>query len=212
MDRACLQFRLPKSNRKKISFVMRETGSDIRVTAFARWLHMTLEILCAKPFDAATVALLGRITFAKTFGHMFLGHRDDLRTYLAKTFDAGKIRCSLGKPEITYWLAYRNRLPVGYAKLKFPSAPPGEPGCDAAQRQKIYVLREFLGDGIGRALAAPLLEAAARLSPFIWLGVLGQNERAIGFYTTCGFAMIGDDTYTIGAQRFLFRLMARPLP
>jgi len=173
---------------------------------------MTLDIVRAQPSDAATVALLGRITFAETFGRMFDGYRDDLRTYLDKTFDARKIWCSLGKPDNSYWLAYRNKLPVGYAKLKYPSAPPREPHGDAAQLQKIYVLREFLGDGIGRALVAPLLEAASHLSPFIWLDVLWQNERANGFYTTFGFATIGDDTYTIGAQRFLFRRMARPLP
>jgi len=173
---------------------------------------MTLDILCAERFDAAIVALFGRITFAETFGHMFQGHRNDLRTYLDKTFDTGKVRCSLGKPENTYWLAYQNKLPVGYAKPKSPSAPPGGPGCEAAQLQKIYVLREFLSDGIGRALVAPLLEAASRLSPLIWPDVLCQNERAVGFYTTFGFATIRDNTYTIGVQRFHFRLTARPLP
>ncbi len=171
---------------------------------------MTLAIIRAEPSDAAALALLGRVTFAETFGHLFHDHRDDLRTYLDATFDVAKIERSLGKPENTYWVARRDELPVGYAKLKYPSAPPGKPGRDAAQLQKIYVLREFFGAGIGRALMAPMLHTASRLASLIWLDVLSQNERAIGFYTTLGFAAIGDDTYTIGAQRFLFRLMARP--
>jgi diamine N-acetyltransferase len=170
---------------------------------------MTLDIIRAEPSDATAVALLGRITFVETFSHLFNDHRDDLRNYLDATFDVVKIKRSLGKPENTYWLACRNELPVGYAKLKYPSAPPGKSGRDAAQLQKIYVLREFLGDGIGRALMVPMLHAASRLASLIWLDVLSQNERAIGFYTTLGFATIGDDTYRIGAQRFLFHLMAR---
>ncbi len=191
---------------------MRDPGSDMGIAAFARRFQMTLHIISAEPSDAAVIALLGRITFAETFGHLFYSHRDDLRAYLDKTFDAGKIWCSLGKPENTYWLAYQNKLPVGYAKLKYPSAPPGKPGRDAAQLQKIYLLREFLGEGIGHALLTQLLEAACRLAPLIWLDVLWQNERAIGFYTTFGFTAIGDDAYTIGAQRFRFRQMARSLP
>jgi ribosomal protein S18 acetylase RimI-like enzyme len=171
---------------------------------------MTLDIIRAEPSDAAAVALLGRITFAETFAHLFHEHRDDLRTYLDATFDVAKIERSLGKPENTYWAACRNELLIGYAKLKYPSAPPGKPGRDVAQLLKIYVLREFLGDGIGRALMAPMLHAASGLASLIWLDVLSQNERAISFHTKLGFAAIGDGSYTIGSQRFLFHLMARP--
>ena len=106
---------------------------------------MTLDVIRAGPSEASVVALLGRITFGETFGHLFHDHREDLRTYLDATFDVAKIERSLGKPENTCWLACRNELPAGYAKLKYPSAPPGKPGRDAAQLQKIYVLREFLG-------------------------------------------------------------------
>lgn len=186
----------------------RLAGSKIRANAIDRRFHMTLEIIRAEPSDAAAVALLGGITFAETFGHLFNDHRDDLRTYLDATFDVAKIGGSLGKPQTTYWLARRNELPVGYAKLKYPSAPPGKLGRVGAQLQKIYVLRDFLGNGIGRALMAPMLHAS-RVASLIWLDVLSVNERAIGFYTTLGFAVIGADAYTIGAQRFAFHLMAK---
>jgi diamine N-acetyltransferase len=139
---------------------------------------MALDIIRAKPSDAAAVAPLGRITFAETFGDLFSDHRDDRRSYLDATFDVAKIERSLGKPENLYWLAQRNELPVGYAKLKYPSAPPGKPGRDAAQLQKIYVLRKFHGDGIGRALMASIRQAS-HLASLIWLAVLSQNERAI---------------------------------
>jgi hypothetical protein len=48
-------------------------------------------------------------------------------------------------------------LPVGYAKLKHPSPPPCQDAPDAAQLQKIYVSREFLGAHIGRDLRFALL-------------------------------------------------------
>lgn len=173
---------------------------------------MTAEIRRAEPADAAIMALLGRITFAETFGHLFHAHRDDLRAYLDATFGVAKIERSLGKPQNAYWLAFVDRLPAGYAKLKYPSPPPGQDGQHAAQLQKIYVLAPFLGQQIGRDLLQAAVQKAVTQTPLLWLDVLRENARAIGFYQSHGFAAIGEDTYTIGAQRFVFLLMARQIP
>jgi hypothetical protein len=98
---------------------------------------MEPEIRRAIPGDAKVVALLGRITFRETFGHLFLDHRDELRAYLDATFDVGKIGRSVCKPENAYWLAFVAGLPVGYAKLKHPSAPTDQGDQNAVQLQKI---------------------------------------------------------------------------
>ena len=168
---------------------------------------MTAEIRRTKPEDAVIVALLGRITFVETFGYLFRGRPQELRAYLDSTFSVGKIGTSLGKPENAYWLALRDRLPAGYAKLKHPSAPVGRDGNDAAQLQKIYVLNEFLGQRIGEALLWQVLAEARRRAPMLWLDVLHENTRAIGFYQKHGFAVTGTDTYAIGSQTFRFDLM-----
>jgi len=172
--------------------------------------EMATDIRRADDRDAATIALLGRVTFTETFGYLFHNHACDLRAYLDATFDVAKIADSLCKPQNAYWLAIVRGLPVGYAKLKYPSPPPGQHTKDAAQLQKIYVLREFLGMRIGRDLLTPLMETADARSSLVWLDVLRENDHAIRFYERHGFAAIGDDTYTIGAQSFLFALMARP--
>jgi diamine N-acetyltransferase len=168
-----------------------------------------LQIKQAEPADAAVIALLGRVTFAETFGYLFREYPADLRAYLDRTFDVGKIERSLGHPRNAYWLAFWNRLPVGYAKLKLASPPPGQPGRHATQLQKIYVLHEFLGQRIGHDLLdAATLEAMGR-APLLWLDVLRENTRAIEFYNRHGFVSVGQDAYTIGVQRFVFQLMAR---
>jgi diamine N-acetyltransferase len=175
-------------------------------------MAMNVEIKRAERGDAATVALLGRITFAETFGDLFRDHAEDLRAYLEATFDVAKIERSLDKPGNAYWLAFCGRLPVGYAKLKHPSALPGQAAHDAAQLQKIYVLQAYLAQGIGAALLANMLPEAAARAPLLWLHVLRENDRAIRFYETRGFRAVGEDRYTIGAQSFVFHLMARRLP
>ncbi|HUB50411.1 MAG TPA: GNAT family N-acetyltransferase [Acetobacteraceae bacterium] len=174
---------------------------------------MAAAIRRANPADATTVALLGRITFAETFGHLFRHHVGDLRAYLDATFDVAKIEASLGNPHNAYWLAFQDRLPIGYAKLKHASPPPGKPQQSAVQLQKIYVVRDDLGRRIGDDLLGPVVqEASAAQEPLLWLDVLRENDRAIRFYTRHGFVVSGEDTYTIGAQRFVFYIMQTDMP
>jgi len=171
---------------------------------------MSAEVRAAGVEDAAVVALLGRITFSETFGSLFRDHQDDLCAYLDATFGVAKIGRSLGKPENAYWLAFNRRLPVGYAKLKHPSRLASLPQDEAAQLQKIYVLRDFLGQGIGRPLLRAVLDRAAAVqTSAVWLAVLRANRRAIYFYEGQGFTALSDEMYTIGAQTFDFHLMAR---
>ena len=170
---------------------------------------MDPHIRLAEPGDAEIVALLGRITFIETFEHLFTSHQSDLTVYLDHTFAVAKIRNSLAQPDNRYSIALRDGLPIGYAKLKYPSPTPLLRGEEPAQLQKIYVLKEFLALGIGKALLATVLkDAANRGLETIWLDVLKQNTRAIRFYKRQRFTPLGDDTYTIGAQTFQFHLMA----
>jgi ribosomal protein S18 acetylase RimI-like enzyme len=169
---------------------------------------MTVVVKVAGVKEAAVVALLGRITFTETFGHLFVEHRDDLSKYLEATFNVPKIEHSLGASENAYWLAFNNDLPVGFAKLKYPSPIGSIQQDDVAQLQKIYVLRDFIGKGIGKPLLHAVLGRAEVKASAVWLAVLRTNERAIRFYETRGFLPLGGDTYTIGKQTFDFQLMA----
>jgi diamine N-acetyltransferase len=168
---------------------------------------MELQIRPAQSADAAVVALLGRITFAETFGHLFVGRETDLTQYLDSVFGVAKIERSLDKAGNAYWLAALDRLPVGYAKLKLGSAPPGGQQKNADQLQKIYVLRSFVGQGVGAALMQPIIGEARQRASFLWLDVLRENARAIEFYQRFGFRALGEDTYAIGVQTFRFHLM-----
>jgi ribosomal protein S18 acetylase RimI-like enzyme len=170
---------------------------------------MDLQIRQAQPTDAEVIALLGRITFSETFGYLFVERASDLRAYLDYTFAVSKIRISVEQPKNTYWLASVDSLPVGYAKLKFPSHAALLPAAGIAQLQKIYVLKEFLGQGIGKPLFEVVLDHAMSLKiDNLWLDVLKENSRAIRFYERHGFKALGDETYAIGAQTFTFHLMA----
>lgn len=171
-----------------------------------------LTVRPAEISDAPLVALLGRITFAETFGDLFAGYEQDLAAYLAETFAPAKIARSMAKPDNHYWLARLDDLPIGYAKLKSRSGHPQVPGDAVGQLQKIYVLRDFLSAGAGKAMSEALLaEARARHCDQLWLTVLDSNAPAIGFYERQGWLRRAKDTHQIGARQFVYDVLALPL-
>ena len=171
----------------------------------------SIEIRLASPADAATIALLGQVTFSDTFGHLFRD-RNDLIQYFERTFSVAKIEQSIAKSSTRYWLAFVDRLPVGYAKLKLNSPSPFLDMKAVCQLQKIYVLNDFHAMKIGFRLQKELLETAAALNyQNIWLSVLNENEKAIRFYKNNGFLAVGTHDFQIGKENFTFTVMSKAL-
>ena len=171
----------------------------------------TIEIRMAKKEDAPFIALLGRTTFTETFGHFF-GVQQDLIDYYNLTFSVQKIEDGIEKPDNVFWIAFANRLPVGYAKLKLNSHSDFIESQDVCQLQKIYVLKDFLSMKIGFGLQDALLKKAKGLSfGHVWLSVLHSNERAISFYKQSGFEQVGHHDFQIGKERFEFIAMSKQL-
>lgn len=170
-----------------------------------------IQIQRATKKDARAIALLGRITFNETFGHLFR-NKQDLRDYCERTFSVNKIAKGITKEENLFWLATVDALPVGYAKLKLDMPSEFLTEDNVCQLQKIYVLQDFLSRKIGWKLQYALVQQAKQLGfAHIWLSVLHSNTRAIGFYKQNGFKAIGKHNYSIGQEGFEFVAMAKRL-
>ncbi len=170
-----------------------------------------LDIRQADIGDAGYIALLGRVTFTETFGHFFRNPQD-LRDYYDRTFSVEKIQSSLKDPNNIFWLAFADDLPVGYAKLKLNSPAPFGGGEGDAQLQKIYVLKDFLGQKIGPGMQNKLLAKAAESgAETVWLSALKSNERANNFYEKAGFVRIGQHDFQIGKEIFEYYVFAKKL-
>jgi diamine N-acetyltransferase len=72
---------------------------------------MHIEVRIAHFEDAQYIALLGRITFQETFGHLF-SNQAELDTYLTDTFSVEKIKSSIQKANNVFWLALADDLEV----------------------------------------------------------------------------------------------------
>jgi len=170
-----------------------------------------IEIRLAKKEDAQFIALLGRVTFTETFGHLFRDQKD-LIDYYNYTFSVQKIEDGMEKQNNIFWIAFVNQLPVGYAKLKLNSESEFIESKDICQLQKIYVLKDFLSMKIGFELQDSLLKKAKELGfNKIWLSVLDSNDRAINFYRKTGFEEIGNHDFQIGKENFEFTAMLKSM-
>ena len=170
-----------------------------------------IETRIATQNDAQLIALLGRVTFTETFGHLFRD-KQDLVNYYNTTFSVDKIENSLSKSETVFWISFVNQLPVGYAKLKLNSTTEFITSEKICQLQKIYVLKDFLSMKIGSKLQNLLLAKAKELAfKNVWLSVLKTNERAIQFYQKNGFKKIGNHDFQIGKENFEFIAMGKEL-
>lgn len=171
----------------------------------------SINIIEAQVSDAKHIALLGRVTFSETFGHLFR-EKKELYEYYERTFSVEKIRKSLKKPNNVFWIASVNELPVGYAKLKLDSPSAFIDSKNVSQLQKIYVLKDFLSMKIGLKIQEKImLRAKEHGSEYIWLSVLDENDRAINFYYKNKFVELGNHNFQIGQEKFEFITMSKKI-
>ena len=173
---------------------------------------MTSEISLrrASPADADLLAELGARTFSETFAH--LNTPEDLDAYLSGAFTTAHLADELADADSTFWLAEVEGEAAGYAKLRAGEAPPCVAGERPVELARLYVLRKWLGAGVGRALMRECVEEARRRGHrTMWLGVWERNERAQAFYRKWGFRHVGEHVFHLGSDAQTDWLMEREL-
>ena len=70
---------------------------------------------------------------------------------------------------------------------------------DSLELERIYILKEFQGAGLGKDLLDYTISIAIEHGKkYIWLGVWEHNERAKRFYQKNGFYRIGEHSFVVG--------------
>jgi ribosomal protein S18 acetylase RimI-like enzyme len=166
-----------------------------------------LKIAEAGVSQVAHIASIGKKSFRHAFGHLFL-NRDELLGYLEFTYDPVKLMNSVKKANNIYLLAYAGGIPAGFAKLKNHSLNEFIESPVQMELQKIYVLPEYQGAGVGDALMQEIKNIVNGIHPdHLWLDTHVSNEKAIRFYSKHGFQKVGNYFFTIGTQNFEYYVM-----
>jgi ribosomal protein S18 acetylase RimI-like enzyme len=127
---------------------------------------------------------------------------NDFITYMNVAFSKQQIKSELLNSDSEFHFVYRNEKLVGYFKI-CENTQQGEPfGNDALELSRIYVLKEFQGQGLGEIMLQQIINFAQdKQKTWLWLGVWQLNVSAVRFYERHGFTKFDTHSFFIGNDR-----------
>jgi ribosomal protein S18 acetylase RimI-like enzyme len=149
--------------------------------------------------DLPELQKIARETFLESFSAD--NSETDMDKYLDEKFNAITLAAELGNPGSEFYFAHVNEKVIGYLKLNFMDAQTEIKDLDAAEVERIYVKKEYLGKKAGQFLMDKALQVAGMYKlRYVWLGVWEQNLRAIRFYDKNGFSAFDKHIFRLGAD------------
>ena len=153
----------------------------------------------AEPTDAARLAALAERTFRAAFASS--NTRENMDAHCASAYGETIQVSEITNPGIETFVCDDGTELVGYAQLRWGTAPPCVLASKPAEIQRIYVDQQWHGKGIAQALMSRVFAAAALgNADQVWLGVWENNPRALAFYRKFGFSKVGYHVFQLGSD------------
>jgi len=156
----------------------------------------------------AQVALLREIaieTYQQTFADS--NSEDLLQKYYQESLNINLLSNQLSDPESEFYFIYsapindKTAQIAGFLKLNVGSAQTDLADDEALEVEKIYLLQQFLGKGLGHQLINFAVERAEQQDKqYLWLGVWEDNQPALKFYNKMGFFKFGEHGFDMGGD------------
>jgi ribosomal protein S18 acetylase RimI-like enzyme len=158
--------------------------------------------------DLQLIESLGRETYRQHFADIW--SEAGLVTYLESHFSKTALTAQLKTPYLRYYIPYVNDVEVGIFKVKIGSQIPVAPFDRGLELEKVYLLQQFTGKGIGREIIHESEEIASREGQrFLWLDVLKSNTRAMKLYESVGFTTVGEIVFSTDIQKIDMWIMRK---
>lgn len=156
----------------------------------------------ATPADASILTELGATTAREAFGPPH-NPAEVVEDYIRTAFTVAALTQELMDQKATFFLLEdADGRAVGYAKLRRNIPPRRLKLRPVLEIQRIYLLKQAVGQGLGRQLMNQCLAFAREQGcAAVWLGVWERNQTALEFYTRMGFTRIGWHYFQFGPDR-----------
>ena len=149
-------------------------------------------------------------TFTETFKDN--NSEKSLNDYLNTAYELTKLEKELENPHSEFYFAYFNNELAGYLKMNINDAQSEKMGENALEVERIYIKKSFKRRGIGRHLIETAEQLAKKYQKnLMWLGVWEYNPKAIAFYETLGFKVIGAHSFFMGEEEQTDLIMSKQL-
>lgn len=147
--------------------------------------------------DILDLQKIYRQTFFETFSEQ--NSEENMRIFLDKAYSEEKLKSEIEDKESETLLAVENQKILGVLKINTGNAETESGFQNSLEIQRIYVLKEAKGLGIGTAFMNLAEKKARELGvSFIWLGVWEKNFPAQKFYTDKGFRKFSEHDFVLG--------------
>lgn len=156
---------------------------------------MPLTIQQAETADIAIIRDLSRRIWYPTYKNILTAAQSDYM--LDRMYSAAVLQQQMAETQV-FLLIYEDALPVGFAA--FECNYNGDAAC---KLHKIYLLPEMQGRGAGKLLLAAVAERARAAGQQTLLLNVNRFNKAIHFYNSQGFRVIGEEDIDIGAGYFM---------
>lgn len=136
-------------------------------------------------------------TFYQTFADS--NTEKNMTAYLDSAYNKEKLYEELCNPYSSFFFIYVDESLAGYLKTNEYPSQTDINDIDSLELERIYILKEFQGAGLGQDLLEHTISIATEHGKkYIWLGVWEHNERAKHFYQKNGFYRIGAHSFVVG--------------
>jgi diamine N-acetyltransferase len=152
-----------------------------------------------RPFqnaDFETLRTIARDTFVATYA----AHNEPERfqKYVDASFSTEQMQREVAHVASHFFLIFEQTKCLGYLKLNEVSAQTDVYDPQSLEIERIYVVENAKGKGIGKSLIQKAIEVAiAKNLKYVWLGVWEKNPAAIAFYERMGFQKFAEHIFQI---------------
>lgn len=160
--------------------------------------------------DIEQLRKISRQTFSDTFSAV--NTEENMKKYLEEELSVEKLTAELNNENSAFYFATMDDKVVGYLKVNTGQAQTELKDGSGLEIERIYVLKEYHGKGIGQELYEQAIQIARQMNAeYVWLGVWEENLRAVNFYKKNGFVEFDKHVFKLGDEEQTDIMMKLPL-
>ena len=157
-----------------------------------KWLLAGFDIREVGEADVEILSEVSTRSYLQHFQHLW---EDNGKAYAERSFNMQELSRQLSDEANKYYIAFVDDEPVGFLKLRPSNSLEIFGNADAFEIERIYLVREAKGKGIGKAMMRFSVGMARETGKdLVWLKVMDSNQKTIGFYESCGFEIVATET------------------
>ncbi|MBF8150008.1 GNAT family N-acetyltransferase [Winogradskyella sp. F6397] len=149
-----------------------------------------VEIIKANASHSKLIVDIGTQAFRESHGHS--ASKADIETYISRTYNKEAILEEFNNEKVCYHLISCDGVIAGFSKIQLDTTNKNIADLKITKLDRIYLLEAFHGKQVGAKLFQFTIELSKKQHQNgIWLAVWTENQKAVKFYQTMGFKIVG---------------------